>query len=424
MKILWLVNVKLPIIYKATGEENKTNVGGWLDQISGKLIENNSLAIIYPTQQKQGECGKKNRLSYYGIYFEPHKMNAGTINETKYITMFEKILEEEHPDIIHVHGTEFQHSFFMTEAAKHANMINRLIISIQGMVGFYAEHYEFDLPFMVRYGRTVREMVLNRSLHTGKVEFVRRGKYEAQAIRNAKYISGRTNWDKGCAALLNPKAMYMECNETLRTAFYEGCWTYEQCDPYSIFVSQATYPVKGFHLLLKALRMVKKEYPQVNVRIAGLDITKGNIITGSTYAIYIKYLMKKYNLEENVEFMGSQNAEQMKQNMLRSNIFVSPSTIENSPNSLGEAMIMGVPCISADVGGVLNLIKHNEEGYVYPLDETYMLAYYIKDLFGHPDRAAEFGRKARIHAKKTHDAEINFKTMLDMYESVIRLECK
>ena len=82
------------------------------------------------------------------------------------------------------------------------------------------------------------------------------------------------------------------------------------------------------------------------------------------------------------------------------------------------------PCISADVGGVLNLMKHNEEGYVYPLDETYMLAYYIKDLFGHPDRAAEFGRKARIHAKKTHDAETNFKTMLDMYESVIRLECK
>lgn len=421
IKVLWLANVKLPIIYRIRGEENKTNVGGWLDQISEKLAEDNSLSIIYPIFNKPCENGKKNNITFYGIYFDPHKMNAGKLVDEGYISAFEKILKVENPDVIHVHGTEFQHSYFMTAAAKRVNMLDRLVISIQGMVGFYAEHYEFGVPYVIRYARTVREIVLNRSLHTGKMEFVRRGKYEAQAIRNAKYISGRTNWDKGCVTLLNPNIEYLKCNETLRTVFYGETWKYQKCEPYSIFVSQATYPIKGFHLLLKAIAILKNDYPQLMVRVAGTDITKGNMINGSAYTSYIKKLIKKNNLGNNVEFLGTQNAEQMKQNMLKANIFVSSSTIENSPNSLGEAMILGVPCISADVGGVLNLIKHNEEGYVYPLDETYMLAYYIKDLLDNPDRATEFGRKAQEHAKQTHNPEINFNLILKMYEKIMNL---
>lgn len=420
MKILWLVNVKPPIVYRAREEENKTNVGGWLDQISERLTEYNFLSIIYPTQNKWGEKGKKDKLSYQGIYFEPNKMNAGKLNETKWIEIFEKIIKKENPDVIHIHGTEFQYSYFMTEAAKRVNMIDRLIISIQGMVGFYAKHYEFGVPFIIRYAKTIKEIVLNRNLHTGKMEFVRRGKYEALSIRNAKYISGRTNWDKGCVMLLNPKALYLECNETLRTTFYTGEWIYEKCEPYSIFVSQATYPVKGFHLLLKALARVKKDYPNMKVRVAGADITKGNMINGSAYAIYIKKLIEEYDLKENIEFLGPQNVEQMKHHLLKTNVFVSPSTIENSPNSLGEGMILGVPCISSDVGGVTNLMLHNEEGYVYPLDETYMLAYYIMDIFANPEKAKAMGQKAREHAKKTHDADTNFSRLIEIYKLVSR----
>ena len=418
MKILWLVNVKLPIIYRVSNEKNKTNVGGWLDQISEKLLEVNSLTIIYPTQKKEGENGKKDNLSYYGIYFEPHKMNAGKLKAADTIKKFEEIIKKEKPDIIHVHGTEFQHSYFMTEAAKKTDMIDNLVISIQGMVGVYAEHYEFAVPLVVRYARTIREIVLNRSLHTGKMEFVRRGKYETLAICNTKYVSGRTNWDKGCVSLINPKATFVKCNETLRSEFYEGEWTYQKCDPHSLFVSQATYPVKGFHLLLIALKIVKRKYPDIKVRVAGNDVTKGNAFNGSAYTIYIKRLIKKYNLEGNIEFLGPQNSEQMKQNMLCTNVFVSPSTIENSPNSLGEGMILGVPCISSDVGGVTNLMLHNEEGYIYPLDETYMLAYYIMDIFEKPEKAIEMGQKARKHAKKTHDADANFNQLIEIYKMI------
>ena len=57
-------------------------------------------------------------------------------------------------------------------------------------------------------------------------------------------------------------------------------------------------------------------------------------------------------MEDKIEFLGRLSAEGMKQAYLDANVFVMPSTIENSPNSLGEAMLLGVPCVAADVGGV------------------------------------------------------------------------
>ena len=66
---------------------------------------------------------------------------------------------------------------------------------------------------------------------------------------------------------------YHKCNETLRECFYTGSWGYQQCEPYSIFVSQATYPIKGFHFLLEALPSILNVYPQTHVYVSGVDIT-------------------------------------------------------------------------------------------------------------------------------------------------------
>ena len=418
MKILWLTNVKLPIVYKLLGKKNKTVVGGWLDQISEKVIQHHQLIVCYPTDSNNKEMGIIDNLVYYGICFESKKLRKGTLDENKYVPLLMNILQKENPDIIHIHGTEFQYSYFMTKAAKKINMGERVVISIQGLVGFYAKHYLFDLPKYVVYGKTIKEILLRESVYSGFRSYDLRGKAEVKAIQDARYIIGRTNWDKGCVNLINPSAEYLFCNETLRTIFYKDQWNYENCIPYSIFISQASYPIKGFHILIKALVAVKTRYPDVKVRVAGVDLTKDNWLKGSSYALYIKKLLKQNDLERNIIFLGPQTADQMKQEMLNANVFVSPSTIENSPNSLGEAMILGVPCISSDVGGVSNLLLHNEEGYIFPLDEMYMLSYYIMDLFANSSKASIMGKRARAHALKTHDADLNFKTLIEIYEKI------
>ena len=54
-----------------------------------------------------------------------------------------------------------------------------------------------------------------------------------------------------------------------------------------------------------------------------------------------------------------------------------PSSIENSPNSLGEAQLLGVPCIASDVGGVTDMIPNKECGIIYRFEEVELLAKHI-----------------------------------------------
>lgn len=78
-------------------------------------------------------------------------------------------------------------------------------------------------------------------------------------------------------------------------------------------------------------------------------------------------------------------------------------------------MLLGVPVVSSDVGGVSSMLMHGREGYLYPFDEAYMLAYYIEEIFRNRDKALEMSEKARLRASDTFDRDKNFKTMLDIY---------
>ena len=112
----------------------------------------------------------------------------------------------------------------------------------------------------------------------------------------------------------------------------------------------------------------------------------------------------------------------MKKQYLETEVFVSPSVIENSPNSVGEAMLLGMPVVASNVGGVADMLEHNKEGYLYQADAPYLLAYYIVEFFENQDREKEFGQKAKIHAAKTHNKKENFQKLLQIYESIGRKE--
>ena len=103
---------------------------------------------------------------------------------------------------------------------------------------------------------------------------------------------------------------------------------------------------------------------------------------------------------------------------LKSHVFVSPSSIENSSNSICEAMILGVPVVCSDVGGIKSLLTHNHEGYIYQADAPYMLARSIINIFEDDDLAQKFSRNARAHALKTHDKDLNLKALIDTYNKI------
>lgn len=416
MKIMWVVNIRLPIISRKRNEKNTSNIGGWLDRISEGLLIGNELMVCYPFSH--AEDGIIDNLHYKGMPYDAKKMRLGSLDDRTGVLEARSIMEKFRPDIIHIHGTEFQYHWFFAEAAKEIGLQNRLIVSIQGLVGVYALHQKVNLPYSVVHSCTLRELIGKKNISSGIKQYYRRGSYENKTIKLTTNIMGRTTWDRACTYRINPHAEYHIGNETLREEFYYGNWDKDKCVKNRIFISQASYPVKGFHIFIEALRDIKKFYSDVTVHVAGADLSKSNPINGSSYALYIMKKLREYDLISCVHFCGNLTSQQMKEEMLQANVFVSPSTIENSPNSVGEAMLLGVPIVSSNVGGVSDLLVDKKEGYLYQSDAPYMLAYYVMQVLDDSKNAAVIGQNAREHAKITHSYENNLATLIDLYKKL------
>lgn len=329
----------------------------------------------------------------------------------------------EKPDVIHLHGTEFPHIFLLTEICKELNIIDKVVISIQGLVSVYAKHYRANLPEKIVNRKTIVDYKNKTSIKETINNLVKRGVFEIEAILNVSHVIGRTDWDKACSTIINPNVNYHFCNETLRDVFYEKVWDYEDIEKHSIFVSQANTPIKGLHFLLEALPIILKQYPNTKLYIAGGSLIGDNSFVSklklSSYDKYIRDLINNNDLKDKVIFTGNLNELEMCSRFLKSNVFVSSSTIENSPNSVGEAMLLGVPVISSDVGGVKNMMVHNEEGFIYQHDAPYMLAYYIMQIFDNKELAKTFSENSKKKAIITHNKKINSCKMVEIYREII-----
>ena len=81
-------------------------------------------------------------------------------------------------------------------------------------------------------------------------------------------------------------------------------------------------------------------------------------------------------------------------------------------------MLLGVPSVAADVGGVRNLMTHGTEGFIYKPGQVTELAAQIMQLFALEERGEEMGENARNHAMKTHDPEANLRELIKIYDKI------
>lgn len=410
MKILWVCNIALPKI----AEKEKLTAsfgGGWLVGLSEDLLKTDGikLTICFPNSKKLASTDTV--PAYYS--FNPSTAEQDLLD----------IISVSKPDVIHIFGTEFRHTLDCVDACEKLGVSDKVVINIQGLVSVVAKHYTAGLDHKTLKAKTLRDFIKGGNIYKGAKMFEFRGKNEISALKKVKHIVGRTDWDKACLSWINPDAEYHFCNETLRGEFYKHKWKYDECEKHSIFVSQCKNPIKGFHFVLEAMPMILSKYPDAKVYTTGKDLIniKGmDKLKMTYYQVYLRKLIKKYGLEDKVVFLGILDEKEMCDRYLKSNVFVSASSIENSPNSVGEAMILGVPTVSSDVGGVKNLLEHNKEGFVYQTDAPYMMAYYVCELFGNQDLTEMFSQKAHEHANTTHNRATNLSRVIEIYKRVCK----
>jgi glycosyltransferase involved in cell wall biosynthesis len=421
MKILWITNTIFPAPSQALGLPIP-NTGGWMYSLAAELVNSKSVTLTVATvyDGKQLQCIDLENIQYYLI-------PKGIVN-TKYDSSLEKywvqIKEEFTPDVIHIHGTEFAHGLAYIRACGNKGVV----VSIQGLVSIYSRYYRAGISSgEILRNITFRDVVRQANIFQQQRKFHQRGEIEKEYIRSVDHIIGRTSWDKAHTLAINPNSQYHFNNETLRSSFYTKTkWSYENCEKHSVFLSQAGYPIKGLHQVIKALPLVLREYPDTKVYVAGGNLVAQNSLKDSIrrsgYASYLMTLMRKLKIADRVIFLGSLNEKEMYEQYCKANVFVCPSSIENSPNSLGEAQLVGTPVIASCVGGVPDMVSHGETGLLYRFEEVEMLASLVCKVFVMQD-CIDFSENEKKAAEIRHNKEINTNSLLSIY-SVINNELK
>lgn len=414
MKVLWLCNIILPVIARERGEHAEP-YGGWLSGLLDGLADRAEVTVCFPYEKcEETVRGKAGAVDYIGF----HESIRNSV-------LFANILMAIKPDVIHIWGTEFRHTLDMVKAAEQVDMLDRVAINIQGLVSVIGKHHAYcGLPDAVCRSASLAERIRKNNIKHEKLYFEAHGKDEILALKKVHHVIGRTDWDKACTEQINPQVHYHFCNESLRSSFYQYQWHLDSCEHHSIFLSRSDYPLKGFHMMLEAMPLILSRFPDAHIYTTGSRPLRPESLrkklTEHTYRKYIRELIEKSCLEDHVIFVGILDEQAMCDRFLRSNVFVSPSSIENSSNSICEAMLLGMPVVSSDVGGVKNLLNHGKEGYIYQWDAPYMLAYYVCKVFEDEDRAVKMGKCARSRALVTHDREKNLEDMLQIYEKISR----
>lgn len=424
MRVLWLCNIMLPTYAKAHDLPFSVREGwltGCLERIMRQTDFDNriELGICFPAQ---GEISSSSEvidgITYYGFNedLDHPEVYDGTVENR-----FHVILDDFKPDVLHIFGAEFPHSLAMLRAFGNPK---RSLLGIQGLCCKIAEDYMAELPLEVQRMTTFRDRLKNDTIIQQQEKYKVRAEHEREAILLTDNITGRTDFDRKITSEINPEAEYYKMNETMRPCFYEGKWKAGEAEPHSIFLSQGDYPLKGFHFMIEAMPRILEKYPDAHLYVAGNNIIgKGNskypyFMRASAYGKYLKSLLFKYKLKKKVTMLGTLTDTQMKEQFLKSSVFVCPSIVENSPNSLCEAMLLGMPVVAARAGGIPSLIQADKEGVIFEKANVESLADGILQIWDEPVIADVFGDNARKRALEAHDPDANYKRLVEIYTEI------
>lgn len=417
LKVMWVSLVEFPPLANQLGHQIPSSCGWMYSSATAilKAMPELRLGVIVYSYGKHFEKHMVEGITYYLI--PSRKMTKVDFLQVKYCT---KALNDFAPDLLHIHGTEYS----LAAATCRANNGKiRTIANIQGLAGPYERYADGGL--------TLKDKLLNITpldfyrgtfIANMRRRFKHRANCELEVLQEVSDIVGRTSWDHDHALTINPDARYHFMNETLRDSFYiSPKWTYETCRPYSIFVSNSGAPLKGAHQILKALPIILKAFPETTARFCGSTVMTHNWrerLRMQGYHLYLRRLVKKLHLEKHVKFTGVLSEPQMRQAFIEANVFVLPSAIENSPNSLGEAQILGVPAVAAYSGGIPDFITHGQTGYLYRYEEIEMLAQTVIRLFRQKD--LRLLSHAEIEtARLRHDSTANARRLTEIYQSIL-----
>jgi glycosyltransferase involved in cell wall biosynthesis len=401
--------------------DNTYIIGGWIQSLISILQDSKTLEIaVVGLTQKASSIEKENNTTYYKIkeriYSSPlkgiYQRWRNEIQDDLIVKKYISAIQDFRPDIVHLFGTES----FVCSVIPHIEA--KAIVHLQGLLnpylnawfppgisGILLHFYSFHWLAFLRGIGLRRQLKIFRTM----------AKRELDYFQSIRFVMGRTHWDKAMASVLAPNAIYFHQEESLRPDFYTDLqWKIKKREEVQFIsvLSPSTY--KGFDLILKTASLLKSR------GIAFRWIVCGTSETDLIVKAMEKTLKKKYK-QNNISFLGKKGVKELLPLLLDSDIFIHPSYIENSPNSICEAQMLGLPVVATNVGGVSSLIADNETGILFPSNDIYLLFEIIVSLLSDPQKMQLLGKNARKAAKKRHDKKAILENIETIYRKVLQM---
>lgn len=391
--------------------------GGWiysLEKIIQKFHSEITLGIAFEYNDKVFKQEKK------GVTYYPISVNNGL--SQKLISIFDRnrawnelckkvlgVVNDFKPDIIQCFGSEWPYAMIV----KYID--TPIVVHMQGFINIYNTSYYMAINHYdyIRYNKMNPKKIANMLLDKKRRQAA--DVFEKELMKCNHYFMGRTDWDKDIVKFYSPGSEYFYCAEAIRETIYNSkkIWKYNNSIQMRLITITQAGVLKGNEIILKTAWILKNVF--------GFNFWWR--VAGSTDAIL--FFEKKSHIKHNdvnVELLGMIDAEYITQELSTAHAYIHPAIIDNSPNSLCEAQIIGCPVIAANVGGISSLVENNVSGVLYPYNEPHKLAFEIMSLFVMPEKMDRLSRNERQLALARHNPQTIGNRVVEIYQNILNKE--
>lgn len=411
MKILWFTNTPCGASQKMNPN---SQIGGWLASLEKCLTGYDDIDLhICFLSEGSHPTFSIGRTTYHPVRRTRTKevllSRLAMHPKLDPVESYADVIDRVKPDLIHVHGTE--EDFGLVQSVTKIPVV----VSIQGILSSIQLKYFSGIP-AVRF--LINENFVShcklKSVLSNFLIFKKNASRERKILSMSRHVIGRTDFDRRSMAVLAPYARYYRGDEILRPDFYQQVWSRpEFSSPLRIVTVSSGSPYKGFETVLQVSQILQ-EHTDIEFMWNVIGLSESDTI--------VKVAHQRHGCQAQVHFSGVRSSAELQRMLLESDIYCQVSHIENSPNSLCEAMLLGMPIVANFAGGTDSLLSSGQEGVLVQDGDPYSMAGAIVELSRDHHRAARMGQAARTRAKARHNADRIIDDLLSTYRQVLGSE--
>ncbi len=173
---------------------------------------------------------------------------------------------------------------------------------------------------------------------------------------------------------------------------------------------------KGIQYLIEAFPKILEEVPEAKLNIIG----KGPANDPNNIEDYLKRRVSELKLDEKVTFFGSIKNESVRDYYQKANVVVVPSiSMDNSPMVIYEAMASGRPVVGSKIGGIPELIRDRETGYLTEPRNPEDIAKKVIKVLSDRNLAERFGKTSREITLSEYSHETHYENLMKIYQKLV-----